>query len=286
MKKSALYQRKRPGASRLSNKWIQSPRWFLGFWIAVGVCLIVYLANALFGQVHPGNALGLTFGILAAVLFLAVFAYSLRRRLMRFRPGRTWYYLQVHVYGGALFMLLVFMHSGFTVPKGVLTWWLWLLSIWVVGSGLLGIVLQKWIPMLLNSGLSIEVHYDRIPELITDLRHRAETLVKSCDYATREFYRKTLAPILATPQTRLIYYLDVTGGIQARTEQFDYLRALLPADEQQKLDDLQAMYKTKLEIDAHYTLQKALRWWLYLHVPVSLVLIVLLALHIFAVVYY
>ena len=92
--------------------------------------------------------------------------------------------------------------------------------------------------------------------------------------------------MLATPQTRLIYYLDVTGGIQARTEQFDYLRALLPADEQQKLDDLQAMYKTKLEIDAHYTLQKALRWWLYLHVPVSLVLIVLLALHIFAVVYY
>ena len=55
---------------------------------------------------------------------------------------------------------------------------------------------------------------------------------------------------------------------------------------QRKLDDLQAMYKTKLEIDAHYTLQKALRWWLYLHVPVSIVLIVLLALHIFAVVYY
>lgn len=286
MKKSVIYQKKRSEASRLSNKWIQSPRWFLAFWIVVGVCLVVYLANALFGQVHPGNALGLGFGILATVLFIAVFAYALRRRLMRLRPGRTWYYLQVHVYGGTLFLLLVFMHSGFAVPQGVLTWWLWLLSIWVVGSGLLGIVLQKWIPMLLNSGLSIEVHYDRIPELITDLRQRAETLVKSCDYATREFYRKTLAPVLASPQTRLIYYLDVTGGIQARTEQFDYLRALLPDDEQQKLDDLQAMYKTKLEIDAHYTLQKALRWWLYLHVPVSLVLIVLLALHIFAVVYY
>ena len=286
MKKSAIYQRKRPGASRLSNKWIQSPRWFLGFWIAVGVCLIVYLANVLFGQVHPGNILGLSFGILAALLFVAVFAYALRRRMMRFRPGRTWHYLQVHVYGGALFLLLVFMHTGFAMPKGLLTWWLWLLSIWVVGSGLLGIVLQKWIPMLLNSGLSIEVHYDRIPELIADIRQRAETLVTSCDYATREFYRKTLAPVLATPKTRLIYYLDVTGGIQARTEQFDYLRALLPDDEQQKLDDLQAMYKTKLEIAAHYTLQKALRWWLYLHVPVSLVLIVLLALHIFAVVYY
>ncbi len=286
MKKTAIYQKKRPKASRMSNRWIQSPRWFLGFWIAVGVCLLLYLANALFGQVRPGNTLGIAYGIMATVLFVAVFAFALRRRLMKFRPGRTWYYLQVHVYGGALFMLLVFMHTGFKMPQGILTWWLWMLSIWVVGSGLLGVVLQKWIPMLLNSGLSIEVHYDRIPELIADIRHRAESLATTCDYATREFYRKTLAPILATPKTRLIYYLDITGGIQARTEQFDYLRALLPEDEQEKLDDLQAMYKTKLEIDAHYTLQKALRWWLYLHVPVSLVLIVLLALHIFAVVYY
>lgn len=286
MKKTAVYQKKRPQASRLSNRWIQSPRWFLGFLIVAGACLLIYLANALFGQVHPGNTLGLAYGITATVLFVAVFAFALRRRTMKYRPGRTWYYLQVHVYGGVLFMLLVFMHTGFKMPHGILTWWLWILSIWVVGSGLLGVVLQKWIPMLLNSGLSIEVHYDRIPELITTLHQRAETLATSCDYATREFYRKTLAPILATPQTRLIYYLDITGGIQARTEQFDYLRALLPADEQEKLDDLQAMYKTKLEIDAHYTLQKALRWWLYLHVPVSIVLVVLLALHIFAVVYY
>ena len=258
----------------------------MGFGIAVAACLMLFAANALFGRVHPGSAWGLGYGITAALLFVAVFAYALRRRTMRYRPGRTWHYLQVHVYGGTLFILLVLMHTGFRVPQGVLTWWLWLLSLWVVGSGLLGVVLQKWIPMLLNSGLSIEVHYDRIPELTADLRTRADALVTSCDYTIREFYRKTLAPTLATPQSRLIYYFDITGGIQARNEQFEYLRALLPTEEQGKLDTLEDMYRTKLEIDAHYTLQKALRGWLFLHVPVSILLIVLLALHIFAVVYY
>jgi hypothetical protein len=286
MKKTAIYQRKRPHASRAFNKWVQSPRWFFGFWIAVGVCLIVYALNALFGQIHPGTIWGLSYGVGATLLFVGVFAYALRRRTMRFRPGRTWYYLQFHVYGGALFMLLVFMHSGFGVPHGVVTWWLWALSMWVVASGVLGVVLQKWIPTLLNSGLSIEVHYDRIPELVESIKQRADTLVASSSAPIRSFYRKNLAAALVTPESRLIYYLDITGGLQTRTKQFDHLRALLPAGEQEKLDALQAMYRTKLEIDAHYTLQKALRWWLYLHVPVSLVLIALLILHLYAVLYY
>jgi cytochrome b subunit of formate dehydrogenase len=39
-------------------------------------------------------------------------------------------------------------------------------------------------------------------------------------------------------------------------------------------------------LDAHYTLQKALRWWLYLHVPASLMLVLLVGLHVYAVIYY
>ncbi|MFQ5568279.1 MAG: hypothetical protein ACE5G0_01305 [Rhodothermales bacterium] len=286
MKKTAIFQQKRPQSSRWFNKWVQSPRWFLGFWIVVGLCLLIYGLNVLIGPVHPENAWSLGYGTTAALVLVSVFGYALRRRAVRLRPGRSWYYLQVHVYGGSLFLLLVFMHVGFKVPHGILAWWLWFFSIWVVASGLLGVVLQKWIPTLLNSGLSVEVHYDRIPELIEGIRARADELARSCDYPIRAFYRKNLAPALALPETRLIYYLDVTGGIQARIRQFDYLRALLPAAEQEKLDALRAIYKTKLEIDAHYTLQKALRWWLYLHVPVSILLIALLGLHLFAVLYY
>ena len=64
------------------------------------------------------------------------------------------------------------------------------------------------------------------------------------------------------------------------------MRKFLPAEEKAKLDQLELIYKTKLEIDAHFTLQKPLRWWLYLHLPISIVLIVLVAMHLYAVLYY
>ena len=286
MKKTAIYQRKRAGASRWFNKWVQSPEWLLGFGVAVAVCLVIYALNVVFGRVHPGSAWGIGYGLAATLLGAGVLGYAARRRTVPGRLGRTWVYLQFHVYAGSLFLLLVFMHVGFRVPHGILTWWLWFLSIWVVGSGLLGIVLQKWIPTILNSGLSIEVHYDRIPALVAEINARAEALVETSDYAIRALYRKHLAPTMAAPHARLIYFFDITGGVQARTEQFRYLRDLLPPEEREKLDALQAMYRTKLEVDAHYTLQQALRGWLYLHVPAAVVVVVLLGLHLYAVLFY
>jgi hypothetical protein len=198
--------------------------------------------------------------------------------------ARVW--LQFHLYGGALFLLLTFMHSGFRQPQGILTWWLWFLSIYVTASGLIGVLLQKWVPKILTSGLAIEVVYERIPELIREIREKANALVQTGAEPTRDFYKNHLAVALAAPQPRLIYCLDITGGIQSRLKQFEYLRRLLPVGEKEKLNKLEAFYKTKLEIDAHYTLQRLLRWWLLTHVPVSLVLLVLLALHLFAVLYY
>jgi len=195
-------------------------------------------------------------------------------------------WLRFHLYGGALFLLLTFMHSGFRQPHGILTWWLWFLSIYVTASGFLGVLLQKWIPRILSSGLAVEVVYERIPELINEIGAKVDELVQTCTEPVRNFYGKNVAAALATPQTRLIYCIDITGGIQSRLKQFDYLRRFLPIDEKEKLNQLESFYKTKLEIDAHYTLQKILRWWLYTHVPASLVLLILLGLHLFAVLYY
>jgi hypothetical protein len=64
------------------------------------------------------------------------------------------------------------------------------------------------------------------------------------------------------------------------------MRGFLSAVEKEKLGEIERLYKTKLEIDAHYTLQQALRWWLYAHVPTSMVMTFLVILHLFTVFYY
>jgi hypothetical protein len=260
------------------------------FIIAVGLCAVVFILNATFFDLRPSNLWGLTYGTLAAVLMAGVALMGLRRRMtklaLKFGLGSGQAWLQFHLYGGTLFLLLTFMHTGFRQPHGVLTWWLWFLSIWVTASGFLGVILQKWIPRLLTSGLAVEVVYERIPELIREIGEKADALIQTATDPVRDFYQKNLALALASLRPRLIYCIDITGGIQSRLRQFDYLRGFLPVDEKDKLDELQAFYKTKLEIDAHYTLQQLLRWWLYTHVPLSLALLILLALHLFAVLYY
>jgi len=272
------------------NSLVDSPKWFWTFVFLAVASVLGYCAAVIYAEVSPGNLWGLTFGTIASLLMLVAALYGLRRRLMSFSSrlglgkARTW--LQFHIYGGALFLLFMFMHTGFVLPSGPLNWLLYGFSIWVTISGLFGVFLQKWIPRILASGLSVEVIYERIPELVAEMRFEADKLVETCTQPVKDFYLQKVVLALAAPKTRLIYYLDITGGIQSEFRQFAYLGKVLSEKDSESLQQLEAIYKTKLELDAHYTLQKALRIWLYAHVPTSLFLLVLVALHLFVVRYY
>ena len=178
------------------------------------------------------------------------------------------------------------MHTTWRFPTGVLAWLMWGVSIWVVVSGVIGVALQKWIPRSLSSGLSTEVHYNRIPELVDETRRRIEALVGQCAPSIASVYKSTLAATMAGPQARLIYFVDITGGIQTRLRGLDHLKELVPRADLAHLEELRALVKTKLEMDAQLTLQRALRWWLFGHVPFTIVLGLLVAVHILAVLYY
>ncbi len=260
------------------------------FVLAIAAALVALTANLAFSELRPGNAWGLTYGTLAALLLVAAAALGVRRRAMktssRLNAGSARPWLAFHLYGSLLFLLILLMHSGFRVPEGRITWWLWVASLWMVATGVVGRLLQKWLPRVLASGLSTEVLYERIPELVEEIAGRAKAVAETSGDAIRALYDRVLAPALGSPRRRWIYLVDVTGGIQARLKEFEYLRALLPEGEQKKLDELERLYRTKLEIDAHYTLQLPLRWWLYLHLPVTPVVLALLLLHLYTVLFY
>ncbi|MDH3744081.1 MAG: hypothetical protein OES47_03145 [Acidobacteriota bacterium] len=264
--------------------------WFYAFVSAAAVALAALTANLVWSELRPENVWGLVYGSVAAALLVAASALGVRRRTMkassRLGAGRTRAWLDFHIYGSLLFLLLLLMHSGFSVPTGRITWWLWALSLWTVATGLVGRLLQKWLPRVLASGLATEVLYERIPELVEEIGSRAKTVAESSDEAVRALYDRMLAPALGRPRRRWIYFVDVTGGIQSRLKEFGYLRALLPDEEKTRLDELERLFRAKLEIDAHYTLQQPLRWWLYSHLPASFVVLALLVLHLYTVLFY
>jgi len=268
------------------RKWVQSPAWFWAFIIALSICIAVYLLNTLLSEAHPYTIWGIGYGIAATLLMVGAAMWAVRRRTMSIAPSRSQNWVQFHVYGGTLFFLLVLMHTGFHIPSGTLAWCLVGLTTLVALSGIVGVILQKTIPRILTSGLSIEVHFQRIPELIQEVQKKSEELVQTCPDSVRDFFKKELAGSFSGPQFRPIYFIDITGGIQSRMKQFDYLRRFLSPEEKEKLGQLQALYKSKLEMDAHYTLQKILKIWLFFHIPVSLILLILVGLHLYAVLFY
>jgi len=258
-------------------------RWFRGFLVGVGVCVVVLIVNRRFSETLPGEGWDMGYGIAAASFLVLGALYGMRRRMPGRGPGNSRNWLQSHIYGGAVFLLLLSMHTGFRIPSGLLYGTMWLLSVWIVATGLAGVVIQRWVPRMLTSGLPTEVHYDRIPELASNVRNRAEALVAACSRPLQDFYSRDLAAAFAQPRTRMIYFVDITGGVQSDLRHFEYMKGILTGPEQERLDQLEGLFRTKSMLDAHYTLQKALRWWLYAHVPVSVLLLVLVVFHVFIV---
>lgn len=256
-------------------------------WIAGGLgCAAALLANLSFSELDPVTTWGKSYGIAAGVLLMAAASYAVRRRMPRLGPWTSHAWLQVHRLAGTFFFVLVLMHSGFRWPAGALGRALWILSFWTVLSGMIGTVIQRWIPRVLSSGLTTEVHYDRIPALVGTVAARAETTVASCSEPVRRYYQTALAGVMSGPQPRLIYFVDITGGIHARVKDFDYLSRFVDPVEAKRVAELRDLFKTKLEMDAHYTLQRALRWWVFAHVPLVGFLVVLVVLHVMSVLYY
>jgi hypothetical protein len=178
------------------------------------------------------------------------------------------------------------MHSGFRWPSGALTWALLALSAWTVASGLVGLTLQRWVPQVLASGLSVEVLYQRAPELVEGLRRRSARLVEAAGPPVSTLYEHGLAERFASLQPRWVYLFDITGGQQSLRRGFRHLAGRIDDDGRRSLDELEELLRTKMEIDASYTLQRVLRWWIWLHAPTSFLLIAVVAVHIGGSLYY
>jgi hypothetical protein len=257
-------------------------KWFLVFaWTALSGVLIYAVIRFLFGW-SPADTGGLAFGIAAAVLMTLEILYALRRRLL-IRPlntGQNW--LQAHVYGGALAALFVLIHTGFRWPHGTFGLLLLLLTVLTTISGLLGVVGQKIVPPTL-ANMGTEAIYERIPEMVAGLRDEAAQAASGASDRLQRFYGTRVQPALAGPAMAWSYLVDVRSDRDRRIAEFDSLRSFMDDADRQRLEQLQTLLVKKIDLEAHYTWQTVLRWWLFVHVPAAMLLFALLIGHIAAV---
>ena len=257
-------------------------------WFAVSVALmvlavVVYALWASWTPWRAGRLGGLTFGTIAGVVFVLDGLYPLRRRLLAWPLGTAQRWLQFHIYSGTVALLSVFIHVGFSWPHGAMGWWLLGLSVWTVITGLFGVALQKWIPTVVAGSLRVEALATRIPELTTRLLADADEVMRGASDRLFAAYQADIRPGLERPEPAWSYVANVHAGRARYAKSLDSLERTVADHERVK--ELTVIVTEKAEIDVHLSLQRALRGWLVLHVPPAIVLLGLLAVHVFAVLY-
>jgi hypothetical protein len=200
------------------------------------------------------------------------------------RTAQDW--LQFHVYGSTMAAILVLVHMGFRLPQGQFGWWLLVLTVWTTVSGLLGVGLQKWVPSLVASQLTVEVIYERVPEMIEQLRTESAKTMEGASDVLQKFYDAQVHPVLAGLSPQWSYVFDARTGREQRLAPFDHIQSFVVDGDKERLADLKSIVTEKLEIEAHYSLQRILRAWPVLHVPPAIVLVAIMVVHIASVLYF
>jgi hypothetical protein len=165
-------------------------------------------------------------------------------------------------------------------------WLLLLLSLWTTASGLVGVWLQRHIPVLLAREVSHEALYDRIPELMVTLTQEADALMTGAPDGFARTYQSDIRPSLSQPAPAWAWLTDLPARRTAALAPLSVARSSLPPEEVERANDLDSIVRDKTDLDAQLTLKGLLRSWLLFHVPPALVLIGLLIVHVTAVVWY
>jgi hypothetical protein len=196
---------------------------------------------------------------------------------------------------------LIVLHSGFRYGHG-LTAVLMTLLIIVVASGVFGAVLQHYMPQVMTREVTMETIYEEIGHVRAQLLEEAEELVKQAttgiakvaaagateaaetstvavveiqNAPLRNFFEQDLKPFLEKPGARG----QALGNEAQSRSAFVQLRTLVPPALHATLDDLENICEEERQLTLQSRLHMWLHGWLLLHVPLSLALILLGAVH-------
>ncbi len=253
----------------------------LGWLLLLLVTAAIWLAGRIAEtQLTDGSVLT---GWSLIVLVFVLGAYRVLKRLVMVPGLRARQMFQLHVFLGLTALWLFVLHTGFRWPSGVLETLLWWLFVVVSVSGLIGLQMTRSYPAMLRIR-GEDLIYERIPGFAAEMRRRLHALLlqsAACgnNHVLVEFYRSRLIPMFAGPKFRwryLISALPWSHGIQRELKE---LPRYLSDSEAEDLRKLQALVQAKDDLDFHYTVQSALKLWLWVHVPATAALALLALVH-------
>ena len=221
-------------------------------------------------------------GLLGMCVFLAL--YNVRKKLTFLPLGRSAIWLQFHIYIGLLTGVVFAVHIGFRVPNGSFEIILALAYLAVFLSGVAGLILSRIIPPRLATR-GEEVIFERIPVFIRRLREEVEDLVMQCiteadTSGVPAFYVDNLKPFFDRPRHYWSHLVHSTRPMHRILTDLEAQYRYLNDSELELVEQIENRVKTKDDLDYHYAMQRTLKSWMFIHIPLTYGLLILAVFHV------
>lgn len=186
-----------------------------------------------------------------------------------------------HLWLGLVSLPIILYHGGFAW-RGPLTAVMMYLFFFVIASGILGAVLQHYLPRVILTQVPKETIYEEMPHVRTLLLEEADDLAitqveaeKEDKERLEELYKRKVRPFLEKPDDP---NAELAVGERAKAL-FQSMRTVLPASLHSVVDDLESICEEERQLNRQARLYHWLHAWLLVHVPLSVTLLVLGGVH-------
>ena len=287
--------------------------------VILGVSTAVYVPYHLTAPHGPrgGSFLGLTFGIIGSIFMVYAGLLGGRKRVPVWRVGKAQTWMRGHLWLGLVSLPLILFHAGWKFGCMLTQVLMWMFII-VWASGVVGAALQHFLPRLMTTQVPMESIYEEIDGVRAKLREEADKIVASiCDplgisepgtatqtaapaqnlsatqvgapmgvtvievekeagVRLRDFYHSEVRPFLDAPGAgRRLLLADAKRAEPV----FRQLKTLLPPAFHDAVDDLDSICEEERQLSRQVRLHRWMHTWLLVHIPLSLALLLLGAIH-------
>lgn len=266
-------------------------RWFF-FSIVIlltsSLAYVLYVRSATNGPTG-GSWQGMLFGIVGSAMMVFAGLFNGRKRIPRMRIGSGAFWLKGHIWIGLLSFPMILFHAGFRFG-GLLEQTLMIVFAAITLSGVVGLVLQTYVPRVMRESMSTETMYEQVPHLCQRLRKLADQQVEEAlggsllvtpsqeendKLALRDFYLRRVRPALAWgPEA------STSSQLADASTMFSQVRLLLPPRFYGTVDELKSIWQERYQLARQAKMHQWLHGWLLIHVPLCMTLLVLGIAHI------
>jgi hypothetical protein len=253
-----------------------------------------------------GSQAGLMYGLLGSLLMIYAGLLAAHRKFPAWKwIGQRKVWLRGHIWLGLLSAVLILCHSGYRWG-GPFEKALWFVFILTLVTGIFGLALQHFLPRLITEQIACETPYDQIPHVCQVMRREADEIVsKVCqsveapvsagkseqaDVARdifvlhmRDAYESEIRPFLMAKSraASLLFHPlqaeDLFSGLRKRADS---------PEREQAIVRLETFCNERRQLAMQERLHRWLHGWLYVHIPLSVALLVMGSAHAFMSLYY